>query len=204
MLLTSRRVSQSDNGFTLIELLVAIVILAIIAVPLSMALFSYFRNSGSTQARLNESHDAQISAAYFAQDVSSLGLRTTASGNPLQQSVWTDDSGPYPCGGSGTVLKLAWDDYTNVTSSTIVAVSYVVETNNGTTELHRVVCEEGGQSVDLTVVHNLDVIQPPICSPGPCISSTPPQTISVTMVVKAPGDDGSGYTFTLSGDRRQT
>jgi prepilin-type N-terminal cleavage/methylation domain-containing protein len=201
MFLTGRRDPGRDGGFTLIELLVCIVILGIIAVPLSMALFSYFKNSDSTQARLAESHDAQIAAAYFAQDVASVGTRSTDSGNPYQTSVWTDDTGPYPCGGTGTILKLAWDDYTAVTNKTVVAVAYVVE---NTTELHRVVCKSSG-TTDITVVHNLAGTPTLSCGAASCTASTtPPQTITMTIAVKAAGNNGDPYTFTLSGDRRQT
>jgi prepilin-type N-terminal cleavage/methylation domain-containing protein len=201
MFLTGRRARGRDTGFTLIELLVCIVILGIIAVPLSMALFSYFKNSDSTQARLSESHDAQIAAAYFAQDVASVGTRASDSGNPYNTSVWLSDTGPYPCGGSGTILKLAWDDYAAVSTKTIVAVAYVVE---DTTELHRVVCRSGS-TTDITVVHNLAGTPAIRCgAPGCTASTTPPQTITMTVAVKAAGNNGDPYTFTLSGDRRQT
>lgn len=84
---------QDERGFTLVELLVAIVILGIIAVPLGNVIIGYLRNTDATTARLSESHDAQVSAAYFSADVASVGVRSTtysadpAAPYPLTQSI---------------------------------------------------------------------------------------------------------------------
>ena len=75
---------RGDAGFTLVELVVAIVLLGIIAVPLGSALLSFFRNTNATSDRLAESHDAQISSAYFGQDVQSIGVRNWS--NPAGHS----------------------------------------------------------------------------------------------------------------------
>jgi prepilin-type N-terminal cleavage/methylation domain-containing protein len=57
-----------EDGFTLIELLVTIVIMGVIIVPLGTAFNTFLQNTDTTIRRVGESHDAQVSAAYFAQD----------------------------------------------------------------------------------------------------------------------------------------
>ena len=64
-----------EAGFTLAELLMAVVIIAVIAVPLGNAVIGFLRNTDATSDRLALSHDEQISAAYFAADVAAIGLR---------------------------------------------------------------------------------------------------------------------------------
>lgn len=72
MHLTPRR---DDAGFTLVELLMAIVILGVISAPLAGLIIAGLRQSASASARLQLSHDSQISATYFGQDVSTVGIR---------------------------------------------------------------------------------------------------------------------------------
>src|SRR6266498_3092358 len=69
------RLRNSEDGFTLVELLVAIVIMAVITVPLANAVMGVLHNQAETSDRMALSHDAQISASYFARDVASVGLR---------------------------------------------------------------------------------------------------------------------------------
>ena len=116
---------QDERGFTLVELLVAIVIIGIIAVPLGNVVISYLHNTDATTARLSESHDAQISAAYFAADVASVGVRSTTYSSdpsapyPLTQSIEQNapaTSGLFPCGTAATpnaVIRFGWDDYSS-------------------------------------------------------------------------------------------
>src|SRR5689334_12712485 len=103
MRLTGRR----DAGFTLIELLLTVAIIAVIAVPIGNVVIAFARNSNATADRLALSHDAQISAAYFARDVAAAGTRDyaaapDASGNqPFKQSVQLAaayNAGGYTCG----------------------------------------------------------------------------------------------------------
>ncbi len=73
------RRGRGDDGFTLIELLVSIVILGVVMTGLAAVVISYLKDTNSTIGRLQESHDAQISAAFFTQDVESAGVRATAT-----------------------------------------------------------------------------------------------------------------------------
>ncbi|MGY1779237.1 PulJ/GspJ family protein [Geodermatophilus sp. SYSU D01036] len=164
-MLRTRR--DAEAGFTLVELLMAIVILGIVAVPLANVVIGYFKTTGVTAARMNESHDAQIAAAYFAQDVQAVGVRdyvafgTREDPFALKRSVQTNvaaTGGDFPCGVAETpdaVLRLAWDVFPSAGAATPAGqtrVSYVVEG----TELHRIVCTTSATPASDTVVaHNL-------------------------------------------------
>ena len=78
---------RNDCGFTLVELLVVITILGMIIAPLAGVVLSYVRTSTVTTARLAESHDVQITAAYWNQDVAGMGTRSTSGSNPFTQSI---------------------------------------------------------------------------------------------------------------------
>lgn len=205
---------RSDAGFTLVELLIAIVIIGIITVPLGNVIISYLRNSDQTNAWLSESHDVQIAAAYFSQDVASVGVRN-AEDATLAQSIETNApaaGGLYPCGTTGTALvRFAWDQYTVGSDApegllpTTVVAAYVVTADAGRSQLHRVYCD-GSPAVtsDVILVHNLDsanvTCEPTECTANPGV----PQRVKLRLAIKAPGSTGSPYTITLSGQRRQT
>lgn len=145
----TRRVPR-DQGFTLIELVMTIGIMAIISVALIGMLFGYVRNANETSTRLNESSDQQFVAAYWQNDVSSLGVHDVpASGTnvvPVKQSVWTVDPAPASvgvaprCSSMANVLAdyggspaspalvagFAWNDYPAAVSDPTLAWSSAV------------------------------------------------------------------------------
>jgi len=218
--------SRDDSGFTLVELLISIVILGIIAGPLAGVVLSYLKNTGATSARMSESHDAQMAAAYFAQDVQALGVRDYSDAatfdHPLLQSVEAGvaaTGGAYPCGPAGTpnaVVRLAWDDWAGVPvgsggAPTRVRVAYIVE--NGT-ELHRVVCR-GSAAVVSDVVVARDLVIPfatVACTDGggaaaACTGggTAVPGTVSLALTIHDPQSaSGTSYSVTLTGQRRQS
>ena len=129
------RLIRDERGLTMPEMLIAIVILSIIIGPLTAALIVYVRNSDATVIRMGESHDVQIAAAYFAQDVQSLGMRD-ASLN-FVQSV---NNAAFPCTAAGTsVVLFAWDEST-ATGTTTVRVNYVARDVGGERQLRRIQC----------------------------------------------------------------
>jgi prepilin-type N-terminal cleavage/methylation domain-containing protein len=224
--LTRPRLRDDDAGFTLVELLMSVVILGIIAVPLAGVVIGYLKNAGATSARMSESHDAQMAAAYFAQDVQALGTRdysdATTFDHPLLQSVETGvaaTGGTYPCGPAGTpdaVVRLAWDDWDGVPSGSSTApirvrAAYVLE--NGT-ELHRLVCRDSSAVVsDVVVAH--DLVSPfaaVTCTDGAGVAVActgagvaVPGTVSLRLTIHDPHSAaGSTYSVTLTGQRRQT
>jgi prepilin-type N-terminal cleavage/methylation domain-containing protein len=213
-----RRVERGDeSGFTLIELIIAIVIMGVITVPLANFMLAYFKNYTETESRLSDTHDTQIAAAYFSQDVANTGRRDTA--NVPTTSLWTAGFPPGYCGtGLGTtVLLLQWDDWTpagGTGTNTIDSAAYVAI--SGT--LRRVFCTQpvGGSMTtrsSTTVVHNLVYpdsgnLTPVMCRATPtapataCASSTP-AIVDLRLSIKAPADAAVSY-VTLSGQRRQS
>jgi len=226
---TELRGSGGDDGFTLIELLVAIAIVGIITVPLSNVVIGYLRNTDATTARLLESHDVQIASAYWAQDVASMGTRSTTNPYALTQSVETGvaySSSLYPCGAAGMtpIVSLAWDDFSGAGASpqvlvaTQVRVAYVVQAASGQTaltELHRLRCNGSAVVVsDVTLAHDLDpststpaaVACSTDCTGAPAVPPVPPvpNTVTLTLTLKNPGNPGAAYVVPLTGQRRQS
>ena len=205
------RLRRGADGFTLVELLVAIVILGIITVPLSNVVIGYFRNADATTARLIESHDVQIASAYWAQDVASIGMRSTTSPFALNQSVETGGRhqpvSPVRPARERAIVRLAWDDSSGPGVTTLVRVAYVVQTVSGQTELHRLRCEGSAAVVsDVTLAHDLDPSTPPAlgCSTTCTASPAVPKSVTLTLTIKDPKNLGGAYVVTLTGQRRQS
>jgi prepilin-type N-terminal cleavage/methylation domain-containing protein len=211
--MTGRRL-RGECGFTLTELVITIVIMAVIILPLGNFVIEYFINTGTTVARLSESHDEQLAASYFAQDVANVGTRD--SNLNMQQSVWT---GSFPSGHCGAsvaagdqVLLLEWDDRwwnNSVTPAReehrIDAVAYVRATASGETQLRRIYCKGNSQVSDNVVVHNLDPgVTPLVTCSTTCTAAAVPASISLQVRIAEPSSDGQPLTVTLNGERRQT
>jgi prepilin-type N-terminal cleavage/methylation domain-containing protein len=210
---------RDDRGVTLLEVLIAVVLLAIIMVPLTNALIAFMRNTDATNDRLAASHDAQIAAAYFAQDVQSIGLhdwttapyafKTSVEQNAVAQSG-------NRCGPSTTpnaVIRMAWDDPTvAVTSGTppMAVVSYVVVPDGGERQLHRLRCDASGTVLqDIIVAHNLVADPVATCrnaagATQACAGPPVPQSIEMPLQLRVSGSANSILTVTLVGQRRQT
>ncbi len=210
------QLKRDDRGVTLIEVLVSVVILGIIIAPLSAALIAFLRNTDDTTRRMDESHDVQITAAYFTQDVQAIGVRDwSTSPYRLRQSIELNapfNSGLYPCGATGTpnaLVRFAWDDPRSAAANPVViAASYVVmpSTDGLEQQLHRITCADGVVQSDVVLAHNVDgVLSPPGCpTPADCTRVPLPQTVSLQLNIKDPGNTGAALAVTLTAQRRQT
>ena len=129
--LTTSRVHRvrCERGFTLVELLVVSVIFPLVLGAAAIAIITSLKNDSSVSTRLSDSHDAQITSAYFVRDVQSAAFVTTASTSPL-------------CGTGNQVLGLAW----NPSQGTSVYVSYVTA-SVGSPLLDRNYCNGAAQTV---------------------------------------------------------
>src|SRR3954464_6554175 len=63
--------SHREAGFTLVELLIGIAIAGMLITVIGSAMVVGLKTTDATTQRLSESHDAQISSAYLANDVQS-------------------------------------------------------------------------------------------------------------------------------------
>ncbi|HEY3716593.1 MAG TPA: prepilin-type N-terminal cleavage/methylation domain-containing protein [Jatrophihabitantaceae bacterium] len=199
-----RRLRSDDGGFTLVELVITIVIMGVITLPIANFVIAYFGNLTQTQARLSGSHDRQIAAAYFSQDVADVGLRAATSPYAPRQSVWTSPTGAY-CGSTlgATVLLLQWDDWAvstsggnNTGSDTVHSAAYVMRSG----ALHRIYCASGSTvSSDATLIHNY--ASGGVACSTTCVGASPPATITLTATLAAAGDSQQ---IVLTGQRRQS
>ena len=213
---TRRPGRRDDAGATLIEVLVAIVVLGVIAVPLGNAVIAVLHNSDRTSGRLTESHDAQLTAAYWAQDVASVGTRErTDPYNPvLKPSIEQDiaaTAGTYPCGTATSptaIVRFASDD-ASAAGTTVVVVAYSAELVGRRYTLHRLRCTGSTTPVsDLVLARDL-VAVPTVECDGSRTCPTAPHRITLQMTVQdlandSPCDETSCYNITLDGQRRQT
>lgn len=217
------RARRDDRGVTLTEVLVAITLLGVIIVPMSGAVLGFLRNTNETNQRMSESHDAQIAAAYFAQDAQSVGVHDWAViPYVAKASVETNvaaGGGLYPCGPTGpagtptALVRFAWDDPTTATGTPrTVRVSYVVRTVGTERQLRRVVCTQTTATTvdsETVLVHNLNTTDPVVtCADAtgtvPACATVPvPQTVTMQLSIRA-GSTGDPLTVTLVGQRRQT
>jgi hypothetical protein len=197
----------------------SITILGIIVGPLTAVVIGYLTSSDSTARRMNESHDAQMAADYFAQDVQAVGVHdysdATKLDKPLLQSVEVGvapTTGIYPCGSAGLpaeLIRMAWDQWDDAAvaagTPTRVRVAYVIE--NGT-ELHRLMCPGSATPAsDVVVSHNV------VAATAACVASSGatctgtgtnvPTTVSLSLTIRNPKNTTS-YPVTLTGQRRQS
>jgi prepilin-type N-terminal cleavage/methylation domain-containing protein len=210
---------RSDSGFTVVELLVTMVILVVITVPLANVVISALRNTDSSSDRLSLSHDAQIAAAYFARDVSTVGVRdystapssgATVAFKPSVQLSAEYDAGGRTCGTATTptaILRLladAWEQTTSPPTAQVDVVAYYLKGNGDVSELHRIKCigPSTTPESDVVLAHNVDPSTISVTCSSTCETADVPEEIRLTFTVKKPSTEP--YVIALNGQRRQS
>jgi large repetitive protein len=140
-----------DQGFTLVELLVVITIMPLIVGAIATGFITTLRNDTSVTNRVSDSHDAQITSAYFERDVQSAQYAST-SPSPM-------------CGTTQQLLGLSWT--TTASTGTVVTnnVSYTMSPT--TSALVRTFCSNGNTST-VPLAHGAFP-----ASPAPSVGSCP-------------------------------
>lgn len=135
--------ANRDNGFTLIELLIVLVILPLIIGGIATAVIAELDNTSQsdpqgTYVRLADSHDTQITSAYFVRDVQSASAVSTNTSTSL-----------CPTGGSAQLLGLSWK-----VGATPVSVSYATSASAPFTLVRRY-CQGSNPEVDSIISHQV-------------------------------------------------
>jgi prepilin-type N-terminal cleavage/methylation domain-containing protein len=206
-----------DSGFTLIELLITVAILAVIAVPVGNLIISMVRNERATSDRVALSHAAQISAAYFAHDVASVGVRdytaATTNGNlPFKTSIQLNaayNAGGVVCGTAATppaivrFLSDEWNTSTPTPTVSTAVVAYYVQD----TELRRLECGPSPRP-EAVLAHHVDPTTLALSCSSTCTATDAsghailPQQVRLSFAVTKPSV--GAYQINLNGQRRQT
>jgi len=166
--------SRREAGFTLVELLIGIAIAGVLITVIGSAMVVGLKTTDATTQRLSESHDAQITSAYLANDVQSAA---SVSMSPTAAD----------CPGAGTTL-IGF----NYSSSGNTWACYYYGTAGGETRVTRTF-NAGAATV---VAHFASAGSPSVtCTPSPC-TSTPLDSVKIGFT------ESSGYTYSLLGSRR--
>jgi prepilin-type N-terminal cleavage/methylation domain-containing protein len=174
-------------GFTLVELVFSISILGIVVAAIGAALFVGLKNTDESNARLIESHDAQILTVYFPQDA--------ASATGVRRDVTTCAEGT--TAGETAIVFFKWTE-----SGVSKAAGYFTKTVSGERQLIRRKCSAGAMVTEPVMSHNIGAADPTISCTGtgtPCPASGTGTTFtSVTISVT----ETKGYAYSLTGSKR--
>jgi prepilin-type N-terminal cleavage/methylation domain-containing protein len=211
---------RNDDGFTLVELLIGISISAVIVGAIGGAVSAGARSTSTTSLRLGASHDAEISARWFAGDAAS----TDGDGTHAQHLV-VPGSGSCNLPHPAPIATFAWAeqqvDGFGVKTGVVHTAEWVVEgtTTKSLVRENCVVPAVGtATSTHLVMVKNLSGTPTIACKNGanpaaavsPCVTSDPKsdfahtvKTVSMVVTTTAdPRDTNPAYFFTLTGTLR--
>lgn len=173
--------------------MIVAVILPVVVAGITMAVITSLRDDTGVSTRLSDSHDAQITSAYFVRDVQSAS------------DIYTGSS--LLCGSGTQVLGLEW----NVSVGTPTYVSYVTETVGSTPALVRNLCR-GATKTFSTVSHDIasttsaSISLTCSAADSSCAADAakwPPLTSVDLQTVQLQVTETSGYVYTLDAAPRQ-
>ena len=187
---------QRQSGFTLIEVMVVLVILPLVMGAVSVAIITSLRNDTGVSTKLSDSHDAQITSAYFVRDVQSSFKLSTGPSTPL-------------CGTGNQVLGVESD----LNPGPAIYVSYVTKMLGSSPALVRNFCRGSTTPSASTVAHDLagissaDAMVTPTCalSDSTCASDAaagPIPSVDVASI-EITVTEVSGYQYSLTAAPRQ-
>jgi len=141
---------RSEAGVTLFELMIAVLLLAVIMVPLTGLMVDALKNTAQAQQRLSESRSPLFTSAYFADDAQSADLAgITVTSTPA-------------CGSGTNLVSFTWSE-TNDQGTTQYKASYVSSTVAGKPVIARNFCK-GANAVKVST------LAPVVSSTAPVVS----------------------------------
>lgn len=186
---------ESQSGFTLIEVLVVLVLLPLVFGAVAIVIITSLRNDSGISTKLADSHDAQITSAYFVRDVQSA------------DRIWAPTTSSTPlCGTGNQVLGLE----SNLNPGPAIYVSYVTEMLGTSPALVRNFCT-GATRTASTVSHDLggtsDAVTNLACTPnypscGTDAATAPTPSVEIATV-QVTVTQQSGYQYSLTAAPRQ-
>ena len=127
---------NDDGGFTLIEVLVVVVALPLVIGAIALGFITLLQNKDATSQRISDSHDAQITSAFFVRDVKSADTVSTSS-----VSI---------CSKTSYLVGFSWSSLNSSGASVTNASVYTIDPTAGT--INRTFCTTSSSST--TIVHN--------------------------------------------------
>jgi hypothetical protein len=200
-----------EDGFTLIELLIVVVLVPFVIGAVAIVLTTALKDQTGVAGRLNDSHDAQITSAYFVRDVQ--GASGTVS--TLPATILCSPSSAagklQPMTGTVQVLGLQW---TPTGSSTVTSVSYNYGKVGATSVLERDYCPGGTPTstpdARSIVAHGLSAQPTSVvclvtggCQPPGTQNSWTPGTLVKSAQIMVP-DTSSNFSYSLLASPRRT
>jgi Tfp pilus assembly protein PilV len=181
---------RSEAGVTLIELMIAVLLLAVVMVPLTGLMIDALKNTAQAQQRLSESRSPLFTSTFFADDAQS----ADATG------ITVPPAAP-ACGGGTNLVSFTWSE-----NATQYKASYVSNTVRGQLVLQRNFCKDSNPVKVTTVAPVVSGTPTVICtnSAGSTVSSCAGTTVRrIELDATTPSGENNGF-FKLIGTRRAT